>query len=499
VEASATTAPVTDASGRRPTRAHDALVALLLFAVTFAVASFSVQQRQPLGDVAQLTDEWYWLGLNLASVGTLGLADEPILLRPPGYPLFIAAALRLFAGTPGALSWGYFERGQHAVFLAQALLLAATTAALYLWQARHVRRSIALVAASAFGLNPYTVVLTGLMHYDVLHLFFLVAGAWTLGRAFAEPRSGGAWLGAGLVWGLATLVRSVTLLLPPLVLAALWLRGRSAWTRTLRSGALFAAGLAIVILPWTVRNYALSGRIIPVNDQGWAAIWGSTTKPLGVHPNHYKWASLGRELSLVERRVSGRPDYDYLRYVRATGAYEAAFREEALRNLRRSPGVYLENAASGLLAYCLHINSVFIKTFQYRQTGAPPPRTSWFTIGHPQDFHPGGLSSAFSAYAFLMTGLAAAGMVLAWRRREARMLGPGLAFACIALGHAISYMDLMYYYQRVPFLFLFPAFLAEAWYERELRLPRLGWRLRLGPLFLVAIASGMLLTPIMLA
>jgi hypothetical protein len=60
-------------------------------------------------------------------------------------------------------------------------------------------------------------------------------------------------------------------------------------------------------------------------------------------------------------------------------------------------------------------------------------------------------------------------------------------------------MDLMYYYQRVPFLFLFPAFLAEAWYERELRLPRLGWRLRLGPLFLVAIASGMLLTPIMLA
>jgi len=492
---------ISPSPSRRPFLASNAFVAVVLFTLTLSVAAFSVQQRRPLGDVARLTDEWYVLGLNLATVGTLGLEDEPILLRPPGYPFFIAAALRLVAGKPQALNWGYWERGLHAVYLAQAFVLAATAAVLYLWQARFLRRSVAVTAALAFGLNPYSVVLTGLLHYDVLHLFFLVSGGWALGSAFAAtaPVRSWPWLRAGLVLGLATLVRPVTLLLPALVLLALWARRGSSRRSALRPAALFAAGLVIVVAPWTVRNYAVSGRVIPVNDQAWAAIWGSTTKPLGIHPNHYKWASLRTELSQVFLRVSGRSDFDYVAYVRSGEAYEAAFREEALRNLRRSPGVYLQNAVSGLLAYGLHINSVFIKAFQYKQTAGVPAETSWFVIGHPQDFYPGGASTTFSAYAFLMTALAGGGIVVACKGRDSRALGPGMVFACLALAHAISYMDLMYYYQRLPFLFMFSSFLVEWSQDRELRLPRLGWRIPLGPVLLAAVASGILLTPIVLA
>ena len=76
----------------------------------------------------------------------------------------------------------------------------------------------------------------------------------------------------------------------------------------------------------------------------------------------------------VYLRVSNRPDFDYLTYVRANAAYEAAFREEALRNLRRSPGTYLGNAVAGVVSLCLDINSVFLKAWEYRQTTGMPPQ-----------------------------------------------------------------------------------------------------------------------------
>jgi hypothetical protein len=488
-------------SSWRPLLASNAFAALVVFALTFSVAGFSVQRRLPLGDVARLTDEWYTLGVNVASRGVLGLEDEPILLRAPGYPFFIAVSLWTFAGDPRPVTWAYLDRGQYAVYLAQAVVLAATAAVLYLWLLRVGRRRVALVSALAFGLNPYSVVLTTLLHYDVLHIFFLVSGGWALGSAFEAPGEGRRWpwLGAGLVWGLATLVRPITLLLPAFVLAALFVRRGTSRRDALRSTALFGAGLALAVLPWTARNYSLSGRLIPVNDQGWAAVWGSTTKPLGTHPNHYKWYSLLPEQKQIYLRVSGRPDFDYLTYVRANRAYEAAFREEALRNLRRSPGVYLGNAVAGVVSLCLDINSVFLKAYEYRQATGVPPQTSWFIVGHPQGFHPGGTSRAFAAYATLMTVLAAGGLLVAFRGRDPRVLAPAAVFACLAFGHAIAYMDLMYYYQRVPFLFVFASFLVDRAQGRHMPLPGLGRRIPLGPLLLLAVASGVVLTPVLLA
>lgn len=484
----------------RPLLASNAFAALLVFALTFSVAGFAVQTRLPLGDVARLTDEWYTLGVNVAARGVLGLEDEPILLRPPGYPFFIAAALWTFAGDPRPVTWAYLDRGQYAVYLAQAVVLAATASVLYLWLLRLARRRVAFVSALAFGLNPYSVVLATLLHYDVLHLFFLVAGGFALGSAFEAAGSRRwPWLRAGLVWGLSTLVRPTTLLLPAFVFAALLLRRRAPWRDSLHAGALFGAALAVVVLPWTARNYALSGRVVPVNDQGWAVVWGSTTKPLGIHPNHYKWYSLLPELKQVYLRVSGRPDFDYLTYVRANAAYEAAFRDEALGNLRRSPGTYLGNAVSGVVSFCLDINSVFLEAWEYRQATGVPPQTSWFIVGHPQGFHPGGTRRPFAAWAGLMTALAAGGLLVAFRGRDRRALAPAAVFACLAFGHAVSYMDLMYYYQRVPFLVVFAAFLVERAGGRRLRLPGPGRGMPLEPVLLLAVASGALLTPVMLA
>ena len=55
-------------------------------------------------------------GANLAVHGTIGLENEPWLLRPPGYPAFIAVPL-LVAGPPRVITDAYLERAAPVLYL----------------------------------------------------------------------------------------------------------------------------------------------------------------------------------------------------------------------------------------------------------------------------------------------------------------------------------------------------------------------------------------------
>jgi 4-amino-4-deoxy-L-arabinose transferase-like glycosyltransferase len=378
--------------------------------------------------------------------------------------LFLASVLRLVAGVPQRVTPAYLEHATRAVYLAQACVLAATAAVLFLWLARVVRRRVALVAAVAFGANPYCVVLAGLLHYDVVHLFLLISGCAVLSHALEadEPRWGSA-VAAGVCWGLATLVRPTTLLLPGFVLVALLLRYRgSRRFGALGCGMAFGAALLLTIAPWTARNHAVSGRLVPVNAQGWAAIWGSTVKPTGIHPNHYNWYQLGREMTAVFSRVTGQPRYDYFYYLEFNLPLEDAYRQEALANIRRAPSVYLQNVGASFVSFNFCMNSVLLNAFRRLQLteGRADPR--WFERGSGHELDVGGLAGAFTAYTAILTVLAVLGAWSAWRRRFLPALAPGVVYACLSLAHSIVYVDLLYYYQRVPFLFVFGSYLVDA-------------------------------------
>ena len=159
---------------------------LLVFLVTMAAAGYALREHRPLLTLDGLTDEWFPLGYNVAAYGTLGWGDEPILLRPPGYPAFIAGVLRLTTRVPPRLTPSYGEIATSMVCLAQAVLLAATAALLFAWLRPRVGNALAFAAALLYGLNPYSLVLPGLLHYDVLHLFLLVAGCLALDLALAR-------------------------------------------------------------------------------------------------------------------------------------------------------------------------------------------------------------------------------------------------------------------------------------------------------------------------
>jgi hypothetical protein len=343
------------------------------------------------------------------------------------------------------------ERAELAVGLVQGFVYAATGVLLYLWLARRMRAGSALAAALLFGLNPYGLTLVGLLHYSMLHLFLLVPALWALDAAIERNRSR-AFLLAGIAWGLSNLVRPLTLLLPALVLVSLLLGRRASGFRALKHALALALGMALVLGPWTLRNYRVSGRLMPVSDNLWMTLWGQTYKPLGVHPDHYTWFELYFDHLPLFASVTGRLAWDYKAHTRHAGALEEAFRRAALRNLREQPLVYAQNLAASLWSYSAHINTVGLKLFQQAQhqprTWRPPQE--WFRVGHPQDFETSLLAPAFAWLFRLLTLLAALGGALALRRRDDALLAAGIAFVAMLLSHGLVYMHLMYYYSKLP-------------------------------------------------
>ncbi len=103
-----------------------------------------------------------------------------------------------------------------------------------------------------------------------LHTLLLVGGAALC--AGAEPAPGEspsrrAWRGlflAGVVLGLSALTRSVTSAF--LLLLGLWQPVRHGWRDGLRRALVLVGAGALVILPWSARNYFITGERVPIES-----------------------------------------------------------------------------------------------------------------------------------------------------------------------------------------------------------------------------------------
>jgi hypothetical protein len=430
------------------------LGALVVCASTLLLSGFSLGSRRQLGHLGGLTDEWYPLGLNLLLYGTLGVGSEPSLLRPPGYPAFVAGLVGLAAPKPVETS-EYARRVRGVVYAAHALVLATAAVLLYLWLSTWLRPPCALAGALFLGLNPISLVLAGLLHYSLLHVLGLVAGLCALDWATQGPPRAVRHACSGALFGLVSLVRPVTLPLPVFAVAPLLAQaGRS---RVLRSVAFFAAGMAMTIAPWTARNLAHSGRLVPVNQQASMAFWAATEKPLPWDAEHYLWFELADEQLRIYSRVTGQPEYDFFTFLRYLPRLEEEYASAALANLGDRPSVYIGNVARSLFGILAQTGTALPRAFVRFQRSpelAEVPR-GWFARAESDSLEETAFAAALRVLFGGLTLMAARGLLLGALERDRRLLGPAAVFGCVAVAHALTHYDLMYQYLRLPFLSVF--------------------------------------------
>lgn len=237
---------------------------LVLEALTMVLLLPSGTSRDAAYYSIGFVDDYDRLAWNLAQGHGYRFAPDTALTltREPGFPLLLAGLFSLF---------GYSLTAARLMNLVLAGLAALVLCRLV----RRVtdQRWAQLGAAAMFLLHPGVLVaeLRGGVEipFILLSLLFLQA----LCRALDSRRVRDYAL-AGLLLGVASSVRSTALLFPVLLLPLFLLveRPRPSVGQMVSRLAVLGLCTALVLLPWTVRNYRLVGEVIPTASvQGIAA------------------------------------------------------------------------------------------------------------------------------------------------------------------------------------------------------------------------------------
>lgn len=162
-----------------------------------------------------------------------------------------------------------------------------------------------LVAMAPIAIYPALLEYGGMLMTEPLASAVLAGALLCLLRA-CELRRPMPWVGAGLLLGAMAMLRpeySVLIpLLPALALLRLW-RGEGRWRRGLLAGPALAFALAcLVVLPWTVRNFVVFDRLVPISTGGGQVLYEGSYIPAGPNPERigpvllerYPW--IGRRL-----------------------------------------------------------------------------------------------------------------------------------------------------------------------------------------------------------
>ena len=319
---------------------------------------------------------------------------------PVGYPALLAAAYAVFgASTTVAMT-------VNAVFGA-----ASGYAAHRLVDGPNVPRWRPMAAGLAVALHPALVPYTAAVMTEAMTASLLMIAAWMARSCRERGRPTWGWFaGAGLVMGVATLVRPTSLLLAP-VWGFMSTRAPEVRRRLARGAGMTLVALACV-LPWTARNCERMHRcaLVSVNG-GWNLL-------IGVQTESGTWAPISVPPACAT--------------VWDEAAKDVCFEREARRAILASPAAWVARVPAKLAA-----------TFDY--IGAAP---SYLGASNPGAFGPGakvrlGAVDTLACRAFLVGALVVCGRLRGrWsgQRKLAALLG---VVACLTLHGWIGYVALV--------------------------------------------------------
>ena len=268
------------------------------------------------------------------------------ILREPGYPMLIAAVFKV---------GGYNEQGPRL-----ACILLAFGAALILLLLTHRITgdgTIALIAALLFLLYPGILIAEARAGNEIPCVFTILLFTLALYRA-VEEESLWRFGAAGLLLGVAALVRSEVLMFPLFLLAYLVFtsKGWGARGRVVLRIAALGAGTLVVMSPWIIRNYLLVHEFVPTDTLGGVAAQEGlyTCQHLSQDGSFYlSQRAAGRERAEVARQLGlsfeGSYYYQFFYTPQDEMKFNRALLDRVSKEYRRDPGVLVGCAAENLL------------------------------------------------------------------------------------------------------------------------------------------------------
>jgi len=178
--------------------------------------------------------------------------------RTPLFPMFLAAAFQISRNTLFLRSLQVVLAGCSVYFLMGVALIL-------------FGESAALISGLVFALYPLLVFYTAELETETLFVFLLTATLLAYYRGGNKISSVRAFL-LGVLTGLAALDRPNGLMLIP-AFALAFLLGVSKRGEALWRAAVLVLAAAIVVLPWTYRNYRLYHEFVLISSNEGANLW----------------------------------------------------------------------------------------------------------------------------------------------------------------------------------------------------------------------------------
>ncbi|MFA5339151.1 MAG: glycosyltransferase family 39 protein [Candidatus Omnitrophota bacterium] len=239
-------------------------IALAIFAIALLPRLYvALSDRQVF-----TPDSIYYNGLagNILEGKGFSVGGKPTTFKEPFYPFFLAAVYHIFGNNYAAVK------------VIQAIIGALTCVIIFMIARRLFDAKTAVLGALIGCFYPAFIRTTELMITELLYTFLLISIIFFLLRYIQGGGYGNlAFCGAAL--GIASLTRSVIVLLPVFILllaGKIFLSQARSVKKYIISAAILLAFFILPIAPWTVRNWKVAHRFIPI----------STTMGIGLYSSY---------------------------------------------------------------------------------------------------------------------------------------------------------------------------------------------------------------------
>jgi 4-amino-4-deoxy-L-arabinose transferase-like glycosyltransferase len=257
------------------------------------------------------------------------------------------------------------------------------------------RRRVALLAGALYAAYPPIAHLTISLYSDFWAIDVTIAIVATYLEAVYSKHRWPWLIACGLITGVGCYFRPNVLILPALL--ALALAPRCGLRRALRDGLAVTAMAALLLVPWTIRNYNDFHKFVPIRNAGFA-MW----EGMGEIPNDF--GAVENEIVVNAEVHRADPKLVYL-----SPAWDAVLKHWTILAIEHHPLFYLE-----LVARRTALSTVwpFDPSWMHRGTVSPLAYKGSllsYIVERPADL----LQTALEPAVFLFAALA---LGLTWRR-----------------------------------------------------------------------------------